>query len=350
MSTGKPDIIDKVLVAFSTYNAPSFLGHLISTIDRFDPGYDCDILVLDHCSTDDSQLRLLDKISSRYRVETRPNLGRAQGGYEYAWKNNPNYRYYFFLHDDSSIIRDNWLLAGIHRIEDTSLEPELQHPDLADVAALPVGKVGYQAYRWGTNESYLENGRPCIFNYIRPLANQLHIPIPRYYQHIGDDRILLKNELLQAAGHIANLEDYRDENNREQLNLIDSFFSQKYPGNGWIQPRNTYFDADWDGVQTTCEFLNDIMAMRYGYRTHCLLGPGYSQEDIGWSSFWGSEYVNHFGAHSVFKRLSLLLKMPEEMVRFRYRERSFLALCDTLIRKETDAYFRHKNQFFVNVR
>jgi hypothetical protein len=323
---------DRVLIAFSTFNAPHFLNHLVSGIERYDPGYPFDLLIMDHSSTDSRQLRLLDRLAGRYRVETRPNLGRAQGGYQHAWQNNKGYKYYFFLHDDSSIIRNLYIKMGIDRLHDHRLEQELPE----DIARLPVGKVGYQAYRWGCHDMYVNSPYPCIFRYMGPVAKALGLQIPLYYQHINDDRLLFTNEMLAAAGKIWSLEDFRQIMGTDTFSFINNFFRERFPGNGWIQPKDIYNGADWEGFQTTCEFLNDMLPMLAGFRTHCLVGDGYVQEELGWSRFWGSEYVNHFGSHSVFKRLALLLKVPEEEIRARYRQPSFLALCDSIIRKETD--------------
>jgi hypothetical protein len=69
----------KVLVSFCTYNQPWFLEHFITTLEQHDPGYPFDLLIYDNSNTDVKSLKLLESYAKKYRVQTRPNEGRAQG-------------------------------------------------------------------------------------------------------------------------------------------------------------------------------------------------------------------------------------------------------------------------------
>lgn len=322
---------NKTLIAFSSYNAPWFLEHLVSSFERTDPGADCDLLIIDNSSIDAKQLALLDKFAKKYRVESKPNYGRAQHAYDYAWQNNKDYKYYFFMHDDSSFLRDGWLKLAVNRIEDESCEDVLP----TSVRNLPVGKVGFQSYEWQNKRRYLRTGYSALFDYIEPVAKILNIEMPEYHQHISDDRYLIKNELLQKMGHVWNIETFKQMEIQGDPTWkdIDEWFV-----NGGLEnydpfspERYTYL---YHKFQTVTEFLSDIAPMRYGYRTHHIDGDGDCQEETGWSKFSGVQYIAHYGSHSLFKRLSLLLGAPEEDVRSKFKDKTFLQIADNFVKKE----------------
>lgn len=331
---------EKVLVSFSTHNAPHFLEHLVQSIERFDAGYPFDLLILDNSSTDPKQLKLLEKYASKYRVETRPNHGRAQGGYDHAFVNNPNYKYYFFMHDDSAIIRDGWLQIAVDRMEGT-FKPIEDWGDTNKWATCPVGKVGFQGYEWGTNKKYFRTNLNQPFHYMDEISKIMGIILPEAYQHINDDKILYSNQYLTHLygkdEKIWNIEDWKDfELEKDPLwSEIQNWYKAKGLYNSAPFAPNDRYGPDYNTFQTISEFLNDINPMRHGFRTHCILGIGYCQEQLGWSRFWGNEYVVHYGDHVVFKRLSRLLKSPEELVRAKFKDKNFLTICDNIIRKET---------------
>src|SRR3990167_8169085 len=101
---------NKVLIAVSSRNSHVFLNHFVRTFEQHDPGFPCDLLIVDEGSTNLSQLRSLESLSKKYKIDIRDSTGRAQGTYEHVRKNYRNqYKYYFLMHNDSSILRDNWL-------------------------------------------------------------------------------------------------------------------------------------------------------------------------------------------------------------------------------------------------
>lgn len=337
-------LTNKTLVSFCSYNAPQFLEHLMDTIEQHDAGSPFDLLILDNSSTDRKQRELLERYSKKYRIEVRPNYGRAQGGYDHAWQNNKNYKYYFFMHDDSAVLCDNWLKVAVDRMEE---------PSLAEI-----GKVGFQAYEWGDKYRYTRTGHQQIFHYMDPIAKFLQIEIPELYQHVNDDRYLIKNELLQKMGHIWSVEDWKQlelcsQNpcstcgkgmgedphcsngyHRNIWSLINQWFEEYLPNRTLFAPNERY-GWRYHAFQTVSEFLSDIAPMRYGYRTKCVIGNGYCQEELGWSSFWGLEYINHYGCHNFFKRIAILLGTTEESVRLRCKDKNFLHYCDNIVKRET---------------
>lgn len=324
---------EKVLISFSSFNAPYFLEHLVTSIEQHDAGYPYDLLILDNTSTDSRQLEILEKYSKNYRVAQKPNWGRAQGGYSYVWQNNKDYKYYFFMHDDSSVLSDGWLKHTVDRIEDKSVEKCLLG---TGVENLPVGKVGFECYEWGNKYQYLRTGFPQIFGYMDPIAKILSIDIPQYYQHINDDRFLIKNELLQKMDKIWNVEDWKQYENQgsETWEKINNWFEKHLPNKTSFYPEPRY-GSKYHAFQTVSEFLNDTAPMRYGYRTHCIEADGYCQEELSWSRFWGNNFIAHWGSHVVFKRLALLLNTTEEVIRGRYKDKTFLHYCANIIKRES---------------
>jgi glycosyltransferase involved in cell wall biosynthesis len=309
--------IEKTLVAVTTYNAPHFLEYFIESIERFDAGYPYDLLIVDSSSDNLKQRLLLDKLSKKYDIKIKPNVGRAQGGYRHAFNLRKNYLYYFFLHDDSCFIRDNWLLKGVERINDSSFE---KPKELYRYMDYPVGKVGYQSYEWGTIDRYLRTGHPAIFRFLKPLIQKMKYSEP-IFQHINDDRTLFTNKCIQEAYPLDSV-----------FFKIDDMVNGHYILN-WFQ--ENYPDSkEWESFQTVTEYFNDVSPILSGFRTHNLIGDGYSQEELGWDSFWGNEYVAHFGAHNVFKRLGILLNIPEEKVRESYKNIHFLRSCANIIKKD----------------
>lgn len=339
---------EKVLVSFSSYNSPVFLEHLVESIEKYDAGYPFDLLILDNSSTDSRQLKALERFAKKYKVEVKPNYGRAQGGYDYAYRNNPNYAYHFFLHDDSAIIRNNWLKVGIDRINDKSLESVIDPYNDSNVhlcgihpfsPMCRVGKVGYQGYEWGSHTKYFRTKRNQIFYYMQWI-DCIKDKVPAYYQHLNDDRLLYTKECLDAiykgGDRIYNIEYWKQMENSELWNSIHTWFKEANLHNEAPFAPNDRYGSNYNTFQTISEFLNDTNPIRHEFRTHCLLGDGYSQEDLGWSKFWGNEYIVHYGDHVVFKRLSLLFKSPEEQIRAKFKDKSFLTICDNIIKKEVE--------------
>ena len=245
---------DKILVTFGTYNSPWFLDTLLESIDHHDAGYPYDLLILDHSSTDKRQLQILDKYSKFYRVETRQNLGRAQGAYNHAYQSNKDYKYYFFLHDDSYILRDNWLRLAVDRINDDSVEDVCTGPGFENFEELPVGKVGFQGYEWQGIRQYLRTNHRTVFYYMSDIAKNLSVEIPLFYQHINDDKILYKNELLNKMERIYNIEHFRQMQDSKEFEFIDNYFESNFPNRTPFKP-NEIYGSHYHGFQTTSEFL-----------------------------------------------------------------------------------------------
>src|SRR3990167_10822104 len=96
---------DRVLIGVSTRNTHVFLNHFVRTFENHEPGFPCDLLIVDEGSTNKDQLKLLEILSRKYKVDVRDNTGRAQGTYEHVRKNYVNqYKYYFLMHNDSAIL------------------------------------------------------------------------------------------------------------------------------------------------------------------------------------------------------------------------------------------------------
>lgn len=327
---------DKVLISFSTYNQPWFLQHAVETFERINPGYPCELLIWDNSNTDTKSLKLLEQYSKKYRVQTRPNIGRAQGAYNQTWQENKDYPYYFFMHDDVAFIRNGWLKLAVDRINDDTEESSLKNRRLKEFGYPVVGKVGFQGYEWGTKYKYLRTGYNQIFHYMDPVAKILNIEIPDYCQHINDDKILYTNECLQKIGKIWNIEDWKQIEGTELWNKLDKWFIDNNLENFDTFPPTERYGQKYHKFQTISEWLNDIAPMQNGFRTHNVYGEGWCQEEEGWSKFHGQQHIVHWGDHVTFKRLSLFLRQPEEEIRKRFKDKTFLTICSNLIKKDTE--------------
>lgn len=51
----------------------------------------------------------------------RENTGMNIGAWDYAWQKHPEYRYFLFLQDECTILRDSWDIAFVDRLQDLSV-------------------------------------------------------------------------------------------------------------------------------------------------------------------------------------------------------------------------------------
>src|SRR3990167_1186136 len=335
---------DRVLIGVSCRNTHVFLNHFVRTFENHDPGFPCDLLIVDEGSTNKDQLKLLETLSKKYKVDIRDSTGRAQGSYEHVRKNYVNqYKYYFLMHNDSAILRDNWLNMAVRRINDDSyVEPCLE--DYPDVAEWPVGKVGFQGYLYSTlTGSYLEPLKrnslkiQSAYPYAGTLLDFMGLKHPKIYQLINDDRHLWTNDLFSKIDVMWNIEEFRKRKDTEMFRKINDWYNNgTFTKIQHIQPVEIYNGCNWEGFQGVSELMTSLAPFRFGFRTHNIIGDGTLQEEVGWSRFWGNEIVLHFGSHNVYKRLAILFKTSEELVREKCKEKSFLEVCTRLVKEETN--------------
>ena len=335
----------KVLIAVSSRNTHFFLDHFVKTFERHDPGYACDLLVVDEGSTNQKQLKLLEQLSKKYMVRVRESTGRAQGTYEYVRANFRNqYEYYFLLHNDSSILRNNWLRFAIKSMHDDRVEPGIE--DELDIRKLPVGKVGFQGYMHSTLTGYYleplkKNGLKIIsaYPYADKLLDFMGLEHPKIYQLINDDRHLWTNDLFSKIDVFWSIEEFRKRRDTEMFKKINDFYND--PKNPFtkiqhIQPIEIYNDANWEGFQGVSELMTTLAPYRFGFRTHCILDNGTLQEQVGWTRFWGCEIILHFGSHNFYKRMSLLHRIDEDEFRKKLNNEPILTACDKIVKAETN--------------
>lgn len=339
---------DKVLIAVSTRNTNVFLDHFIRTFEKFDPGYPCDLLIVDEGSTNTSQLRLLERLSKKYMIRIRDNTGRAQGTYEYVRANfKDQYQYYFLMHNDSAILRSNWLKVAVDRMEDNFVELGLE--DYPDIAKRPVGKVGFQGYKHSAlsagkiPEYYLQPKKYRGMDIRGPYPHSetifqyTGIESPKVYQLINDDRHLWSNDLFSKIDVFWNIEEFRKRKDTDMFQNINNFYNNStFTKIQYIEPKEVYSGANWEGFQGVSEFMTSLAPYRFGFRTHCVLDEGTLQEEVGWSRFWGLEFLNHYGSHNFYKRMSLLHKIDEGEFRKKLNNEAMLTMCDKIVKAETD--------------
>jgi len=332
----------KVLIGVSTRNTPHFLSHFIRTFEAHDPGYEFDLLLVDEGSDNPKQLKLLEKLSKKYMIDVRDSTGRAQGTYEHVRKNYRNqYEYYFLLHNDSAILRNGWLDLAVKRINDNDyLEPGLE--DYPETAKMPVGKMGFQGYMYGTLQHYLvprlADGSKVRgpYYYGDFLLEQMGLEVPAVYQLINDDRHLWTNDLFSKIDVMWNIEEFRKQKDTDMFRNIEEFYNNNFTKIQYIQPKEIYHGNNWEGFQGVSEMMTSLAPARFGFRTHCIFGDGWLQEKIGWTEFWGLEYINHYGSHNFYKRMSLLHKLDEMEFRKKLNNEVMLTICDKMVKAETD--------------
>ncbi|MEK6883016.1 MAG: hypothetical protein AABY22_25555, partial [Nanoarchaeota archaeon] len=219
--------------------------------------------------------------------------------------------------------------------------------DEPDICAMPVGKVGFQGYMHnalghGDSDYYLEPYKKDNqkirgpYYYADILFNFMGLKLPRIYQLINDDRHLWKNELFSKIDVMWNIEEFRKLKDTEMFKNINEFYNNNFTKIQHIEPKEIYNGANWEGFQGVSELMSSVSPYRFGFRTHCVLDSGTLQEKVGWTRFWGLEFLNHYGSHNFYKRMSALYNVDEDEFRKKLNNEAMLTACDKIVKAETD--------------
>ena len=127
-----------------TRNNAVLLQHAFESFQKYNPGCGCDFLIADHESDNKQHLNALDVLSKKYRIVKYPN-NRAEVTFNKVWKDNNNYQYYFFCHDDVSANKDNWLKVFVGRMNGGHVEKIIENTEFAK---LKIGRVGNCHQPW----------------------------------------------------------------------------------------------------------------------------------------------------------------------------------------------------------
>ena len=106
---------NKVLVVIVTRNNAVLLQNLLESTEKYEAGYDHDILVIDNSSDNIDHKKVLNKWSSKLNVLIYQN-NRVEVCFDLAWRQHQDYQHYFFMHDDSCINSANWLKSFVDKM------------------------------------------------------------------------------------------------------------------------------------------------------------------------------------------------------------------------------------------
>jgi glycosyltransferase involved in cell wall biosynthesis len=317
---------DKVLIVLITRNNPILLQFFIESYEKRIAGYDNDIVILDGESTNLEQLKVLEKLSKKYKIQTVPN-NRVEANYNVAWEQNKDYKFYFFLHDDSYIIKDGWLKLFVDKMNSGYCEDIIKGTEFEK---LPIGKVAQGTQPWRDYQSILGYPVQCIFlkyllNIIRPGQ------IPSIFRYCDCDRVLISNECITATNgfrHIGDFWDIKEKNKilYDQLcQILNKYLP--YPDEG-SYPLDKYPPGEcWRKFSLSGEFMSSIDPLIKGFRTVGVSDDGYLEQVDGFDVPKGHDVVLHLGSPNFREFVAKKLNSDREEVRKYFNNKVFVLKC-----------------------
>jgi hypothetical protein len=320
---------NKILAVVVTRNNAVLLQHITENWQKYDPGYPVDFLIIDNSSDDVSHLKVLDKLSSKYTVKTLEN-NRVEVGFDWAWQNNKDYEYYFFMHDDGCPNKNDWLKAFVDRLKSTYSESIL---DNTQIKNLPIGRVGAMHQPYRSYSSIQNYPVQCMF-----LEKVLEVlspgQVPPFFKFADPDRVLMTNECLSEVGLIYNVENLsKIENDKFEkiASILDKYLPYYDEG---IPPKSKYPPGQcFNKLTMTSEFLNSVMPLIKGYRTVGLDGTGFLEQIHGYDEGYGNDYIHHYGMPSTKQFLAKAMNTDPNEISKNLNNKVFLMKCDMLIKK-----------------
>jgi len=333
-------LLNKVLIIYVTRNNPVLLQHSFESFSKYDAGYSYEFLIVDHQSDNPQQLNVLENLSKKHKVVTYDN-NRVEVSFNKAYQENKNYKYYFFLHDDVSANKDNWLKVFIDRMNSGYVEKIVENTEFAK---FPIGRVAAMHQPWRSYSSILGYPVQCLF-----LEKVLEImrpgKVPQMFKHCDPDRCLITNECLATTNGIRNLDEFKDmfyKSDMEGLKFgkITKVLEEYLPYyDEGIPPKNLYPPGQWwNKLTLTSEFLNSTEPLITGYRTVGLEGDGYLEQIHGYDEPWGNDFIHHFGMPNVKQFLAKVFNGDAEEISKNFNNKVFLLKSDKAIKD----YFKLK--------
>ena len=321
---------NKVLITIVTRNNKVLLLHLLDSIERFDAGYDYDVLLIDAESDNKDYLLCLEKLSKKYKVQ-RVIDDRVETSYDTAWRTNKNYKYYYFMHDDCCILKENWLKAFVDKMNSGHCEEEITNTHLR---YFPIGKVSEGNHFWRSYSSVKGFPVQCLF--MKPILEILYPgKVPEIFKQTEMDRVLFKNECLLATDGVRNLKEF------EELQRLDKEkFSAIFD---ILNSHLTYFDEGsypkeiypsgqcWNKFSLVTEFLDSIDPLIHGWRGVGLYDEGYLEQIHGKANPRQYKYIAHYGNPCFIEFVAKQFKSPSKDVRKHFGNKVFLMKMDMLI-------------------
>lgn len=328
---------NKILATVVSRNNPVLLQYLFSSIEKYSAGFDHEIVIADASSDDPVQLRLLETLSKKYRIQTVSN-GRVETSYNQVWKENRDFQYYFWFHDDCVINRNDWLKVFVDRLNSGYSEKIIEKTHLKHY---PVGKVclGNQPYR--SYDAILGYPVQCVF-----LKHALDIlrpgKVPTIFKYCDGDRVLITNECMVATNgfrHTAEFKELKTSNPQifgRLCEVLNKYLPYRDEG---MYPKDLYPAGEcWNKLTLLCEFMNSTEPLTAGYRTVGLYGDGYLEQINGFDVPYQHRYITHFGSPNVKQFISKKLNTDQEEVKKRFNDKIFLMKCDKLVKEYIDTH------------
>lgn len=328
---------DEILVTVVSRNNPVLLQHLFSSIERYSAGYNYKIVIADATSDNPVQLKILETLSKKHEIQIVPN-DRVEANYNRVWEQNKDYKYYFFLHDDMSVNRNDWLKVFVDRLNSGYSESIISNTHIKDY---PIGKVclGNQPYR--SYDSILGYPVQCIF-----LKHVLEIlrsgKVPQIFKYCDGDRVLISNECISATKgfrHVGEFKELKTSNSDLYQNLCLVLNEHLRYNDDGMYPKSMYPPGEcWNKFTLLGEFLNSIDPLLAGFRTVGLYGDGYLEQIHGFDIPYQHRYIAHFGSPNVKQFIAKKLNSDQEEVKKCFNDKIFLMKCDKLIKEYIDTH------------
>jgi hypothetical protein len=320
---------NKVLVTIVTRNNPALIEHFIDSINKYDPGYDCDILILDSSSNDSKHLKILDKLSKKHIIQTVPN-NRVEANYNIAWEQNKNYEYYFFTHDDCKIIVNNWLKMFIDKINSNYCEDIIKKISLKN---LPIGKVGATNQPWRNYTSILGYPVQCKFlKYVLELLTPNKVP--KIFKYTDGDRVLIKNKCMKDTNGFRHVGEFKTLMNKdynlynELCKILNKYLLYKDEGS---YPFNMYPPGEcWGKFTLVGEFMSSTDPLMGGWRTVGVNDEEYLEQIHGFSTPMMHNCVLHYGSPNFREFIGKQLNSDRESIKKHFNNKSFLLKMDKI--------------------
>ncbi len=324
----------KTLAVVVTRNNPVLLQNLINSIERSDAGAQYDLIIADNTSDDPKHLRLLEKLSSKYKIETCEN-DRAETSFNSVSEKYKNdYDYFFFMHEDTYAHKNNWLKAFIDRANSNYFEPEIKSTHLIKY---PIGRVSGCAQPWRDFNSCKGYHLPSVF--LKVCLEQMgHKDNVWIYKYSDQERVLYtKKCLIEAPMFYLKWWKELEQTDNVSFEKMKAVLNAdlQYPDEG-MGPKNKYPPGQtWCKFMLLTEFLNAVFPLVNGHRTVALETDGYLEQIDGFDKPWGNNYIAHFGSPHVKRWLGTKFGCTAEAVHDKLysNDFSFILKCNKLIQE-----------------
>lgn len=331
----------KTLATVVTRNNPVLLQNFISSIEKNDAGVQYDLVIADNTSDNPKHLKLLDKLSKKYKIEICENNRAETSFHSISEKHTDNYDYFFFMHDDTYAYKKDWLKVFLDRSDSNYFEPEITQTHLV---RYPVGRVSGCAQPWRDFDRC--KGYPLPSHFLKECLKILEEESVWIYKYSDQERVLYTKECLKQCGiwHLKMWKNYIDE--RPFIKLMEKRFALKntldkhltYPDEG-MSPKDQYPPGQtWCKFMLLTEFLNAVWPLSKGFRTLSLEGDGYLEQINGFDAPWGNNFIAHFGSPHVKRWLGTKFGCSGEDIHKKLyaNDFSFILKCNKLI----EEYFK----------